>query len=134
MARYCLWFLLVAAVAFYGGTAWGYSAFVDISATDGFAQANPTGVAAGGVASLQGPLNATYPNLFYHTFLYPGASNGTMTDVTPSTVVRIGSSNMNAGGQVIACQTSPANGTNATGGWLYSNGTGTALPAVSRFL
>jgi probable HAF family extracellular repeat protein len=134
MVRRCLLFLAVASLAVPGGAAWAFSAFVDLSATDGYEQATPTGVAAGGVAVLQGELSTTYPTLFYHTLLYPGASNGTMTDITPSTVLRIGSTNMNASGQFIMCQTSPANSNNdnapyqVSGGWFYSNGTATSLP------
>ena len=84
-----------------------------LSATDGYTQADPTGVATGGVTVLQGPM-PTQPTLFYDTFLYPVASTGTMTEHyarTLQTFGRIGSTNMNGNGQFVACQTSPAFGT-----------------------
>ena len=87
-----------------------------------------------GYTVLQGPLDTTSPTLFYHTFLYPGASDGTMTDITSqfTGVARIGSTNMNGSGQFIACQTSPVSGTTATGGWIYSGGTATSLCRLSE--
>jgi probable HAF family extracellular repeat protein len=130
MLRRYLPLVVVASLAVPGGAAWAFSAFVDLSATDGYTQAAPTGVAAGGVAVLQGELSTTYPTLFYHTFLYPGASDGAMSDITSqfTGVARIGSTNMNGSGQFIACQTSPAG---STGGWIYSGGGATSLAGYS---
>ena len=101
-----------------------------LSATDGYTQADPTGVATGGFAVLQGPM-PTQSTLFYDTLTYPGATTGTMTNITTiftGVNGRIGSTNMNASGQFVACETSPAFGTGSTGGWTYANGTATQLP------
>ena len=84
MSRHCFFFLLAASLAVPGGTAWGFSAFVNLSVTDSFTPATPTGVAAGGVTVMQGPLSAD-PTFFYNSFLYPGAWYGTMTNITPPT-------------------------------------------------
>jgi probable HAF family extracellular repeat protein len=128
--RRCLLLLVVASLAIPGGTVCAFDVFVDISATDGYTQADPTGVATGGVAVLQGPM-PTLATYFYDTFTYPGATTGTMTNLTTtftSVNGRIGSTNMNASGQFVACETSPAFGTGSTGGWTYANGTATSLP------
>jgi hypothetical protein len=126
MFQRCLLILAVVSLALSGSSALATSLFVDISATDGYAQATPTGVATGGYAVLQGPM-PTQATLFYDTFTYPGGTTGTMTNITTAfTTVngRVGSTNMNANGQFVACQTSPT----GQGGWIYANGTATALP------
>jgi hypothetical protein len=126
MFQRCLSVLVVASLIVSGGTALATSVFVDISASDSYAQATPTGVATGGYSVLQGPM-PTQATLFYDTFTYPGGTTGTMTNITTAfTTVngRVGSTNMNANGQFVACQTSPT----SQGGWTYANGTATALP------
>jgi hypothetical protein len=89
MLRRCRPFVIVASLAIPGGAVQAFSAFVDISATDlstlntagvlAPTQATPTGVSAGGVTVLQGPLNTANPGLFYNAFLYPGAPTLTIS-------------------------------------------------------
>ena len=54
MLRRCLLLVVVASLVVPGGAAGGDNVFVDLSATDGYWQAHPTGIATGGVTVLQG--------------------------------------------------------------------------------
>ena len=56
--------------------------FVDISATNGYTKAWPTGVAPGGAVLMQG-VSTSLPNSYYNPYYYAGGTTATMTNMYP---------------------------------------------------
>ena len=132
MFHRCLSILILVSLTASGGAAWATSVFVDISAKDGYVTARPNGVAPSGYTEFQTNITGQ-TTLFYSPNVYSGGTNGTVTNLLSSFTgaARIASANMNGSGQFIGCQTSPAFGSSATGGWYYAGGTATSLPIFS---
>ncbi len=127
MVRCCLLLMIATSLALSGGAAGVAATFVDVSATDGYTQAIPTGVCSGGAVLMQGVTTAV-PSYYYETYLYPGGTSGTMTDIMSQftangkSCTRTISSAMNDNGQATIGQVAQQQV-----GWLYSGGTaGTA--------
>ncbi len=126
MLRHCLSLVLVATLALSGGAVEAAN-FVDISATNGYLQALPTGVSATGGVLMQGWVGSPQLN-FYEPYLYPAGTAGTMTDIgsaftySGNTLHRTIDSSMAGNGTLTIGEVSTAQV-----GWSYSGGTaGTA--------
>ena len=78
----CRLLFVVSSLAVSGGALWASPVFVNISATNGYTKAWPTGVAPGGAVLMQG-VSTSLPNSYYNPYYYAGGTTATMTNMYP---------------------------------------------------